>query len=290
MKKIIFTFLCLLSLNAYADLKVVTDFPPIHSLTAMVMEGVGRPYLIFQSDKNFSHHKLEITSSEMKRLKKADVVFWIGEEMTPNLRKAMAKAAPRAQSIELLNSSGLELLPVGENPLQNKEQKNDVHIWMNPENAKILLRRISGILGQRDPENAGKYRANARKWEKEIDTLKKYVLPENGNKPLLVTLHDGYPYLFKYLDLRNTHAMNVHAEYIAGPVTWKKIRQEISDMHPKCVISDPSLKKTEAKNMKKIKKARVIELDVMGSKFKPNPRLYFNLMEHTISTINKCLE
>ena len=107
---------------------------------------------------------------------------------------------------------------------------------------------------------------------------------------MLVTLHDGYPYLFKYLNLKNTHAMNVHAEYIAGPVTWKKIRQEISDMHPKCVISDPSLKKTEAKNMKKIKKARVIELDVMGSKFKPNPRLYFNLMEHTISTINKCLE
>ena len=77
MKKIIFTLLCLFSLDASAALKVVTDFAPIHSLTAMVMEGVGKPFLIFQSKKDYSHHKLEIKSSETKVLNKAAVVQWL---------------------------------------------------------------------------------------------------------------------------------------------------------------------------------------------------------------------
>lgn len=290
MKKIFFTLLCLFSLNAYADLKVVTDFLPIHSLTSMVMDGIGRPYLIFQSNKDYSHHALEIKSSEIRALKKADIVFWMGESMTPNLKKALDKVAPKAQSIELLKLPGLKLIPVGEETFPEKKQPNDVHVWMDPENAKILLKQIANILAKQDKKNATQYQANARHWEKEIDTLKKYILPENENKPLIVSLHDGYPYLFKYLNMKNTHAMNVHAEFISGPVTWKKIKNQLSDMHPVCVISDPSLKKSEAKYLKRINNARVIELDVMGSKFKPSPRQYLNTIEHTISAINKCIE
>ena len=161
---------------------------------------------------------------------------------------------------------------------------------MNPENAKILLRRISSVLAGRDPKNAGKYTANARKWEKEIDKLKKHVLPVTNNKPLIVTLHDGYPYLFKYLNLKNSHSMGVHAEYIGGPATWQNIQKEMADMKPKCVISDPSLDKNEKTLFKRIKKAKFVELDVMGGKFKPTPAQYIKLMEHTIAAINKCLE
>ena len=39
----------------------------------------------------------------------------------------------------------------------------DGHIWLDPENAKVIVPKIADVLSDLDPQNAQRYRTNAEK-------------------------------------------------------------------------------------------------------------------------------
>ena len=61
--------------------RVVTDIAPIHSLVAMVMDGVGEPGLLIP--QNASPHEYAMRPSEAKALQEANLVVYLGHDMTP---------------------------------------------------------------------------------------------------------------------------------------------------------------------------------------------------------------
>lgn len=84
--------------------RVATDIAPVHALVARVMEGVGEPGLIVQPGA--SPHEYALRPSEAGRLQSADLVFWIGPELTPWLKPAIATLAPKAGVVGLLAAQG----------------------------------------------------------------------------------------------------------------------------------------------------------------------------------------
>ena len=80
--------LLILPLPALAEPpRVVTDIPPVHSLTARVMQGVAEPALLLPPGA--SPHGYAMRPSEAALLQRADVVFWVGAGLTPWLDRAM---------------------------------------------------------------------------------------------------------------------------------------------------------------------------------------------------------
>lgn len=79
--------------------KVVTDIAPIHSLAAMVMEGVGTPELLL--DKAISPHDFSMRPTQARQLSQADLVFWVGSELTPGLERAIGNLSGQASSVAL---------------------------------------------------------------------------------------------------------------------------------------------------------------------------------------------
>jgi zinc transport system substrate-binding protein len=102
-----------LSLNSYAKTpSVAVDIAPIHSLVSQVMEGVGRPNLLIPAGA--SPHQYTLRPSEAKALADAEVVFWVGEGLTPWLEKSLDNLAVSAQKIEVLKVSGTTTYPFRE--------------------------------------------------------------------------------------------------------------------------------------------------------------------------------
>jgi zinc transport system substrate-binding protein len=92
-----------LSMNAMANPpSVAVDIAPLHSLVSQVMDGVGQPDLIIPAEA--SPHSYSMRPSQAKALAKADLVFWIGEELTPWLNKALANVANSAEKVALLDN------------------------------------------------------------------------------------------------------------------------------------------------------------------------------------------
>lgn len=89
---------------AFAEPVVVTDIAPVQSLVARVMQGVGEPTQILPSGA--SPHGYAMRPSEAAALADADVVFWVGPELTPWLDRAIDTLATKAEAVELLEAPG----------------------------------------------------------------------------------------------------------------------------------------------------------------------------------------
>ncbi|WP_172294487.1 zinc ABC transporter substrate-binding protein [Pseudoruegeria sp. HB172150] len=83
---------------------VAADIPPVHSLVAIVMEGLGTPDLIVQPGA--SPHGYSLRPSEAESLQEAGAVFWVGEELEPWLVDPLSTLATGAKSVELLETEG----------------------------------------------------------------------------------------------------------------------------------------------------------------------------------------
>jgi zinc transport system substrate-binding protein len=185
------------------------DIAPVHSLVARVMDGVGTPDLIVQPGA--SPHEYSLRPSEAAALQDADLVFWIGPDLTPWLTDTIETLAPDAAVTALLEADGTIKLEFREGALfeahdhgndedhdEEDDHKDhddhdeegheghadeeaghddhghsayDPHAWLSPQNAKTWLNVIAGELSAADPDNAGAYFANAAAGRAEIEAL-----------------------------------------------------------------------------------------------------------------------
>ncbi|MEO0701697.1 MAG: zinc ABC transporter substrate-binding protein [Pseudomonadota bacterium] len=95
--------------SALADVpSVAVDIAPVHSLVARVMDGVGTPNLVIPTGA--SPHEYSLRPSEAAALQDADLVFWLGEDMTPWMEDAVDTLAEGAAVTTLLEAEGTMLL------------------------------------------------------------------------------------------------------------------------------------------------------------------------------------
>jgi zinc transport system substrate-binding protein len=109
-----------LGVVAQADVpRVVADIAPVHSLVAQVMQGVGTPDLIVR--QGASPHEYSLRPSEAGALDQADVVFWVGDELTPWLDRSIERLAQDATVVSLLDADGTVRLQFREGPIFDQD-------------------------------------------------------------------------------------------------------------------------------------------------------------------------
>jgi len=91
------------TLPAMAAPSVVTDIAPVQALVARVMESIAEaPTVIVPAGAN--PHSLALKPSQARALQNADVVFWIGEELSPWLEGPLETLAGNAKHVALLDA------------------------------------------------------------------------------------------------------------------------------------------------------------------------------------------
>jgi len=104
---------------------VAVDIAPVHSLVASVMDGVGAPNLIIP--QGASPHEYSLRPSEAQSLQDADIVFWIGEDLTPWLEKSIDTLSQNAEITTLLDQSETKLLKFRESALFEAHDHDKAH-------------------------------------------------------------------------------------------------------------------------------------------------------------------
>jgi len=94
---------------AMADVpRVAVDIAPVHALVAQVMAGVGAPDLVIPATA--SPHAYALRPSEAAALQGADLIVWVGPELTPWLTGALDTLADDAARLGLLQVDGIRRL------------------------------------------------------------------------------------------------------------------------------------------------------------------------------------
>lgn len=309
--------------GAMAAPQVAADIAPVHALAARVMKGVGEPALIVRPGA--SPHDYALRPSEAAAMQRADVVFWVGEALTPWLGKAIHAVAADAASVQLRDAPGVALLAVrtgatfaphahDEHADEADEHDDDLavasedhateadghdhdhaafdeHLWLDPENAKAWLTAMATALSTADPANAATYFANASAGRAELDALSAEIAatlaPAHG-RPFVV-FHDAYQYFEARFGMPAAGAVTLSDGAPPSAARVAEIRQTVQRLGATCVFAEPQFAQGVVDAVAEGTGARVGVLDPLGIALRPGPGLYGDLLRGLARALAECL-
>ena len=304
--------------------RVATDIAPVQSLAAQVMGSLGEPAVILPPGA--SPHGYAMRPSEAQALAKADVVFWIGEGLTPWLERPLASLAGSAAVVELSEAPGVTRLPYRqgatfeahhhdgdagedeaaegadhdyEDALAGHEHEDaadhdhhgdDPHLWLDPGNARAWLTAMAEALAAADPQNAAAYRANAAAAVGEIDRLEGEIAAEMA--PLhdlrFIVFHDAFQYYEHRFGLQAAGAISLGDARDPGAARVAEIRDLVRDQDIACVAAEPQFKPGLVATVTEGTGAKTTVLDPIGVGLAPGPELYRTLLRNIAAGFEAC--
>lgn len=173
---------------AKADVVAVSNYPLL-LLSNAVTKG-GQPAQMLLSAGDVGHHG-SLAPNKVKLAKDSRFVVWFGQELEQNLVNTLQNA-PNAISLYRFNA--FHRLPLREVDGTPRPDSLDPHIWLEPANAKAIVRALAVIHGHADPDNKELYQKNAQHFARELDQA---VLAVQPLSMPYWAYHDAYQYLEK---------------------------------------------------------------------------------------------
>jgi len=290
----------LLSAAAHAEPpKVLATIKPLHALAASVMNDVGKPGLLLRATA--SAHTYALKPSDVQAMQKADLIFWIGPDYESFMAKSMRTLPKSARVLQMSKIPGVTLLATREGGVWEEEDhgrghdhdegEDDMHLWLDPINAKAILAAMSEALGRADTANAARYAANATAAAAEIDALDAELaakLAPLKDKSFIV-FHDAYQYYEKRYGLSAAGSITVTPDRVPGPRRLSELRKKITDQGALCVFSEPQFTSGLVGTVLSGTKARGGVLDPLGAAAPEGPGGYAGLMRDIANGLSSCL-
>jgi len=295
----------LFPLRAVAAPSVAVSIRPLHSLVAAVMDEVGVPALIVQGAG--SEHGYQLRPDDAKKLASADIVFWAGPQMETFLVKPLENLSSGAAIVALANGPGVHLLTMrsggnfglrhhvrehdDETDGSGDDHRQDLHFWLDPQNAGAALHTIADILARKDPANAGHYRTNAKAYEQRLKKLMAEVdheLAPFRGRPFIV-FHDAYQYFEKRFNMPAAGSITVSPEQAPG-VRWiAELRNKVKKLGSVCIFSEPQFEPRLVATVIEGTHARTGVLDPLGADIRQGPEQYPALIRNLADSLKNCL-
>ena len=155
-------------------------------------------------------HEFEPTASDLAAIEDAQLILRHGIELDDWLDDTLSAARNSAVSVV---TSGISLQR-GEAQHHGDEEEEedehgdeaaDPHVWLDPDNAKVMVQNIAAALVAADPANSAAYEANSAAYQSGLDETKAQVqaiideIPTADRK--LVTNHDAFGYFARAFGL-----------------------------------------------------------------------------------------
>ena len=164
----------------------------------------------------------------------------------------------------------------------------DPHIWLDPMNAKIIIKKVTNQLSKLDKDNSSTYKSNSKKALKEIDNLIKQVKSNINKDAKVVVFHDAYQYFEKRFDVNIIGALTVNTDVLPGAEQLAEIREVIEHEKVTCVLSEPQFNPDIVKTIANDTNINMGVLDPLGAKLDKGKTLYFNLISNISSSLKNC--
>ncbi len=164
----------------------------------------------------------------------------------------------------------------------------DPHIWLDPVNAKVILKEMAEHLIENDEKNSATYKNNLAKALKDIDKLIKDTKSELSKSVASIVFHDAYQYFEERFNVNILGAFTVNTDVMPGAEQLAEIREVIEHDKVACVFSEPQFNPDIIKAVAKDMDIKTGVVDPLGATLNPGKDLYFNLIRNMSASFKNC--
>ncbi len=164
----------------------------------------------------------------------------------------------------------------------------DPHIWLDPSNAKVIVKKITNQLSKIDKDNSSVYKANSKKLLKDLDGLIKEVKNEINKDASFVVFHDAYQYFEKRFGINVIGALTVNPDVMPGAEQLSEIREVIEHEKAKCIFSEPQFNLNIINSIASDTGVKTGVLDPLGANIDKGKSMYFQLIKDMSNSLKDC--
>lgn len=194
---------------------------PVYQFTSLLCEGTPLTVTRLITEQVSCIHDYTLTVSQMRAIEGAELVIISGAGLEEFMAEALENAetiVDSSVSIDLLESEHHHHHEGEESEAEedhdhedthDHEHEPDAHIWLAPENARVMAQNICEGLCAQYPEYEETFRANLAPLEARFAELQSYAegqLADLSSREL-ITFHDGFSYLAHAFDLEILEAI-----------------------------------------------------------------------------------
>jgi len=278
---------------------VVVTIGPLRELVGAVMQGVGKPIALIPADQ--APETFALHDKDLDTLRQADLVFWIGPSLEAELARPLADLEIGAHIINLSESPGLLVYPIRhggewEPPPAGRHLPDSVgglgapdgHIWLDADNAKLLIGRIAMTLTDVDFGNAETYRINAARLRKSLDGLDQEIAAQLAplrGQPFLLLQDD-----FQYWEVRYGLAAEGSVSLEPGALNseeLKRVAAKAGRLQARCVIGDSTSEEAQLRQVATATQVRTAIVDLYHDG--TGAEAFLEMMRETADGFARCL-
>ncbi|MDX2463738.1 MAG: zinc ABC transporter substrate-binding protein [Porticoccus sp.] len=294
-------FGCASSAWASSSPRVLASIKPVAMLVKAV---VGDEFAVdVLLSPNTSPHEYALKFSDLKAVKQAELVVWVGPELEGVLVKALVNV-PSDKVVQLTQLDNIQWPEVSHerhdhhgheehisNGDKNGEPYNrDPHLWLNPHNSLKVVEAIAVVLANKYPERKTLFEANVREFSEQLtfldESIQKGLEQVKGNGFLVV--HDGYGHFVEHFGLNQLAAIQLPGGANRGARHYGEIIA-LGD-RVTCVFTEPQLNNKLALQLAKKLASNHAELDLMGGSTPLSKSSYLEFIRSFAETFTTCLE
>ena len=254
---------------------------PVYEFTSRLCEGTGLKVTRLITESVSFLHDYSLSVRQVRAVESADTVVVSGA----GLEEFMHDLLSGRNVIDA--STGIPLLGCEhDHEDDHHHHEADSHIWLSPENAKIMCANICAGLEEKYPQYASLFRTNLAKLTADIQILEDYGKQQLSSLSCreLITFHDGFAYFAQSFDLHILAAVEEESGSEASARELKELIGIIESHDLPAIFTEKSGSVSAAGIISRETGVAIYDLDMAmaGSS-------WFDAMYHNIDTMKEAL-
>ncbi len=268
-------------------------------MIADVAQEIGQPHIAVTGlmGPGVDPHLYKATSSDLRKLREADVILYNGLHLEGRMADVLVKLARQIPTVQVT-----ETIP--ESKLREPPEfagQYDPHVWFDVSMWRIAAEQIRDTFVKMDPAHAADYNANAEAYLVELDTLHAYAkeqiatIPESSR--VLVTAHDAFGYFGAAygIDVMGIQGISTASEY--GLQDLSRLVDVLVERKVKAVFVESSVSPKSIEALVRGAESKGHDVVVGGELFSDAmgqagsvEGTYLGMVRHNVDTIVKALK
>ncbi|MCX5722618.1 MAG: metal ABC transporter substrate-binding protein [Nitrospirae bacterium] len=268
-------------------LNIVVTIPVLKDLT----EQVGGPHVHVTSllSGYENEHTYSPKPSDLVAVRKARLLFEVGIGLEVWV-SSLVKNAGSASLLVVTTSKGIALLQDTEHAGEGGERGNP-HIWMDPENAMVMLQHIADALIAVDPAHATEYRANQAAYIRKLDQLRGELSERVARVAdrRFIAHHPAWPYFARRFGFQIVGTIQPQSGSEPSALQLHGLIAAIKKDRIKVVVSEVQLSRRIPELLAKETGARVVVLTTLPGGL-PHTETYLDMLRYNVLQLAQALE